>query len=422
MKRLTPALLTLIMFGVVGLLVAAYVAKSLFAKEVKRPVVSTRTIPMPNSDIEPGTMITENNLGMGYIKVNELERDMLLSNRVIVGRVAKTRLTKAEPIRADSLYAPGELPPLQIAHGMRAVSLEVGDSVSMVDGLIKPGHFVDLLFTVRGANIGDDALQGGLTMKLFDGVKVLAINRSQVQSRVERNGNRVTLELTEEQANILTLAKDRGSINLTYNPNGKGKDELALTNSDRVTLYEILGLKKKDPEPEPFVTEIYRGAGRSANMFRADGRSLGGAGGGAGSYMGYTNGNYGGSSYMGYGSNRGGYEIPGNYNTNRGQQGAAGSGQQNAAPNYAPAYPNPSQGSPVVPAPMQPGFNQPGFNQPGLNGPADMLPPGPAGAPQYDLPAPPAPGGSLPTTQRPHVTRPTSVSKPTAARTESVTR
>ncbi|MDP1795916.1 MAG: Flp pilus assembly protein CpaB [Planctomycetaceae bacterium] len=279
MRRLTPALLTLIMFGVVGVLVAAYVVKNALARTEGPAPNPSRNIPMPIADIPAGTVITENHLGQGPYPSDKLERDMLLVNRVIVGRVTKEAIKAAQPIRANHLYQPGEQPPLDLAEGMRAVSVAVGESTSMVDGLIKPGQYVDVLFTYQAAGNADDRFQGGVTMKLFDGVKILAINRSITQGRVDRQSNHVTLELTEAQSNIVVLAKDRGQITLTYNPNGKGTGGLVLNNTDRVTLYEILGLKRPEPDKEPFVTESYRGAGRGTLMFSDKGRRLDGWGG-----------------------------------------------------------------------------------------------------------------------------------------------
>ena len=143
----------------------------------------------------------------------------------------------------------------------------------MVDGIIKPGDSVDVLFTSQGAGVGsDNTYQGGLTMRLFEGVKVLAINRNFAQGRVDRGNNHVTLELTVTQTNIVVLAKDRGKITLTYNPNGKGTGGLALSNAERVTLYELLGLQKSDPLKEPFTTEIFRNSNRVANRFDDKGR------------------------------------------------------------------------------------------------------------------------------------------------------
>lgn len=272
------------MFGVVGFLVAAYVVKNALARTEGPPPNPSRNIPMAIADIAAGTMITENHLGQGPYPSDKLERDMLLVNRVIVGRVTKDAIKAAQPIRANQLYQPGEQPPLDIAEGMRAVTVEVGESTSMVDGLIKPGQYVDVLFTYQASGNADDRFQGGLTMKLFDGVKILAINRSVTQGRVDRQSNRVTLELSEGQSNIVVLAKDRGSLTLTYNPNGKGSGGLAVSNAERVTLYEILGLKRGEPEKEPFVTESYRGAGRGMLYFNDRGRRIDGGASGTGRY------------------------------------------------------------------------------------------------------------------------------------------
>lgn len=277
MRRLTPAMLTVVMFGIVGLLVVAYFAKNLFAQKEKPQTPQMRDVPMAVTEIKPGTIITADHLGVGRYERNKLAADVLLANRVIVGRVAKELIKPATPIKAGQLYQPGELPPLDIGPGMRAMSIEVGDGVAMVDGIIKPSDTVDVLFTAQGtggAGIAD-SYQGGLTMRLFEGVKVLAINRNFAQGRVDRANNHVTLELTVPQTNILVLAKDKGKITLTYNPNGKGNGGLALSNAERVTLFELLGLEKADPIKEPFLTELFKGSTRSAHRFDAQGRRYG---------------------------------------------------------------------------------------------------------------------------------------------------
>jgi pilus assembly protein CpaB len=201
---------------------------------------------------------------------------------------------------------------------MRAVSVEVGDGVAMVDGMIKPGQYVDILFTAQGgggAGVNDATFQGGVTMRLFEGVKILAINRNYTQGRVDRQSNHVTLELTEAQANIVILASDRGKLTLTYNPSGAvGDGGLALSNAERVTLYEILGLKKQDPAKEPFQTEIYRGSGRMTNQFDEKGRFLNGGNGGGYGYTGWNSGGYTGG--LGYGNGGGQYVLPNAPNMN----------------------------------------------------------------------------------------------------------
>ena len=263
------------MFAIFFALVGGYFVKNLLAQKEK-PVASTlREVPMAITDIKPGTVITADHLGMGRYDRTKLTPDVLLVNRVIVGRVARDEIKAAAPIKAGQLYQPGELPALDVGPGMRAVSIEVGDGVAVVDGMIKPGDTVDVLFTSAGAGTGaDSTFQGGLTMRLFEAVKVLAINRNFAQGRVDRGNNHVTLELTVAQTNIVVLAKDRGKITLTYNPHSKGNGGLALSNEERITLFEILGMQKADPAKPPFGTEIYRGSGRQLNMFDERGRRI----------------------------------------------------------------------------------------------------------------------------------------------------
>ena len=270
-------MLTLAMFGILGLLVVGYVAKNLLAVQVKKVVPAMRDVPMAITDISPGTILTAEHLGLGKMQVDQLTREMLLTNRVIVGRAVKSPLKAAEPIKANQLYQPGEMPKLELSPGMRAVTVQVTDAAAMVDGMVKPGDHVDVLFTAMsgGAGASDASFQGGLVMRLFEGVKILVINRNMTRGTVDRGNNHVTLELTEPQANAVVLAHDKGKLTLTYNPNGKGNGGLALTNAERTTFYEILGMTRADKPKDPMVTEIYRGPARSTLVWDASGRYVG---------------------------------------------------------------------------------------------------------------------------------------------------
>jgi len=265
--KLTPALLTVIMLLVVGGLVTAFVAKRMLAHEevvIQREAI---TVPMALTDLKPGTVITEGHIGMGPVRPDQLNREVLRTNRVVVGRIVKTPITRAQPILTSDLYAPGERPPLVVTSGMRAVSVSLSNGTALVDGLIGPGQFVDVHFTPSGSN----GTRGGMVMTLFKGIKLLAINRSQsATTSLGRRSNSVTMELTPEQANIMLLARNRGDINLTYSPNGLGNGGVAVADESRAYLDEVLGLAEPTP---PFVTEIYKGADRRENTFD-DGRLI----------------------------------------------------------------------------------------------------------------------------------------------------
>lgn len=267
MKKLTPARLTMLMFMVVGGLIAAYIAKGLLAVDGRPPAgPESRNVPMPVADLPAGTLITEAHLGIGPTLVKDMTRDILLQNKVIVGRITKEPLKGAHPIRSGQLYEKGVTPPLKVAKGMRAVSVDIR-TTDVVDGLVKPNEFVDVHFTVTAGQ--DPRLRGGMTMTLFKGVKILAMNRLFLQSELANNGtNTITLELTPAQANILLVTREKGSLAFAYTPAGKGDGTVAVTGPDRVYLEEVLGLDPMPTPPQPFVMQIYRGTGRHEIEFR----------------------------------------------------------------------------------------------------------------------------------------------------------
>ncbi|GAB4156930.1 MAG: hypothetical protein Tsb009_33950 [Planctomycetaceae bacterium] len=279
MKILTPARVTLLMLFAIGGLIAAYVAKGLMASDEAPVKIETRAVPMAVADLKPGTVITEAHLGLGRMPVNELSDypGMLLDNRGIVGRVVRSPIRAGTPILSKQLYQPGERPPLEVGEGMRAVSVALSGQVALVDGRIQPGQFVDVHMTPNAEARNDQRYRGGITLTLFKGVKVLAVNSgaSGSSSRLSPSGssNSVTLELTPGQANIIILAARRGEITLSYNPEGRGDGGVGVTDENRATLEEILGLRPVPRPPQPFVSETFKGSSRTTLQFQ-NGRRL----------------------------------------------------------------------------------------------------------------------------------------------------
>ena len=88
MKNLTPAKLIVMMMVAMGLLVALYVGKQLLAKEPPPPrTIGTRVVTMLVGDVEVGTVLTQEHIGMGPWPANEIRNDVLLNATTIVGRV-----------------------------------------------------------------------------------------------------------------------------------------------------------------------------------------------------------------------------------------------------------------------------------------------------------------------------------------------
>lgn len=277
MKNLTPAKLVMLVFVAMGGMIVLYVVKTLTAREIPPPVASTRVVPMLVGDLEPGTVITDKHLGRGPWPAGDIKDDVLLSEGGIIGRVVKVPMEAATPIHGNDLYAHGELPPLSVSQGFRAVTVSIREQAAIMNGLIKPGDFVDIQFTPNDLN-GDPryALVGGMSIKLFKGVRVLALNRDFVQTPLQASQNSVTLEIADEDTGILELCSRKGELTLHFTKVGDGRATVQVQDPNRPTLEEILQLPPVPEEPEPpaepepdrFTSRIYRQSGMVAVRFQ----------------------------------------------------------------------------------------------------------------------------------------------------------
>lgn len=262
MKRVTPAFLTMIMLLVVGGLVVMYVAKRLLAKpeEVREASI---TVPMAVQDLPVGTMITEAHLAKGRIAPSKLEPEHALSNAPLIGRVVKSPISHAKPIKSTDLYLVGEYPELGLEAGMEALTLPTGAGTATVDGIVKVGDRVNIQFTPTTAP--DLNVTGGYTMLLMKGIRVVAMNRN--ASPRARTGS-MTLEVSPEQGRILLLCKDKGQLNMTYTNELSNSGRITLKDSDKATLAEILNVDAPEKQTPPIVTELYSGSGRRLTSFK----------------------------------------------------------------------------------------------------------------------------------------------------------
>jgi pilus assembly protein CpaB len=226
-------MLTIAAFGIIALMAVGFLFKKLTAREVVAEAkVPSRSLPMAISEIEAGTVITRAHIGNGPWQAgSDLSPDTFTTAEGVIGRIAKEKITAARPLRGSQFYAPGDLPDLKVSEGMRAVTINVGDETAMVNGLIKPGQFVDVHMTIDGPAAG-------------------------------------------EQARIMLLAKQKGTIALSYNPTGAGGGGVSVkSEQDRVTLQQLLGIAPIKEKDKPFMTEHFREGMRSTTYFE-DGRRV----------------------------------------------------------------------------------------------------------------------------------------------------
>jgi pilus assembly protein CpaB len=156
--------------------------------------------------------------------------NILLDEAVIEGRLAQ---------RGSG----GGLAPI-IPVGMRAVSVRVNEVVG-VAGFVLPGMRVDVLVTGRppGENV-----VGSVTTTVLQNIQVLSAGQTiQPDARGQAiNAPVVTLLVSPEQAEILTLAGTEGRIQLVLR---NGSDQGVEKTAGR-TVAELFGGRKPKPEPE----------------------------------------------------------------------------------------------------------------------------------------------------------------------------
>lgn len=122
--------------------------------------------------------------------------------------IARFTLYPGEPVRLPRLVTNGQnFMSAILTPGMRAVAIEIGADTS-AGGFVLPNDHVDVIMTRRSAETANGP--GYITETVLENIRVLAIDQT-VQD--DENGNPViigktaTLELTPEQAEVITVAQ-----------------------------------------------------------------------------------------------------------------------------------------------------------------------------------------------------------------------
>lgn len=147
----------------------------------------------------------------------------------IVGQVARKDLSMGDALRDSNLVDGGAgLMSLVLRPGMRAVGLRITDDKT-AGGFILPNDKVDIIHTVV-RDIDGDGVATGISRTILTNVRVLAIGQTSAESAAKNTatgetvkagadvtafGETATVELTPEQAEILTAAQSSGSLSLS---------------------------------------------------------------------------------------------------------------------------------------------------------------------------------------------------------------
>jgi pilus assembly protein CpaB len=227
-------------------------------------------------DLAIGKRIQADDLKLITLDRKDLPKGAFLKTADVVDRAVATPMMAGELLLNGKLAAKGSGEGLTalIEPGMRAVSVQVNE-ISGVSGFIQPGTRVDVLFTRVFSN-GDAA-----TTTILQNAKVIAYGRqldpaAKLDPRDTTRTTVATLLVTQDQAQRLVLAEQRGRIQLVLrNALDDQVDEFAdpIASSDLgiaeppkpqpvrpvVAPDPPLRAKAAKPEEDAHVVRIYRG-------------------------------------------------------------------------------------------------------------------------------------------------------------------
>ncbi|MFO0997833.1 MAG: Flp pilus assembly protein CpaB [Alphaproteobacteria bacterium] len=151
-------------------------------------------------------------------------------------RLAQHRIEVGEPILQAKITGFGDRPILssRISEDMRALSVRMND-VYGVAGFVMPGDRVDILLT-RELEPDAKGKRDLATDILLQSVKVLGIDQDAAETNDKpRIAKAVTVEVTAEQAQKLTLAMQVGTLSLAL----RNHTNIEETRSTRVTWSDL---------------------------------------------------------------------------------------------------------------------------------------------------------------------------------------
>ncbi|MGO8734575.1 MAG: Flp pilus assembly protein CpaB [Terriglobia bacterium] len=230
---------------VVGLVTASFVYKRLQQASVEQPVIAVSHIVVAAAPLPLGSRLRAEDLRLITWPAATALAGSFSRVEDCVDRALTTTVVENEPILAGKL-APKEAGaglPATIPEGFRAISVRVDDVVA-VAGFVTPGTMVDVLVTAEAGGGAGGA--GGVTNTILQDVRVLAAGQKVEQDKEGKpqTVSVVTMLVTPEQANKLTMASTDGRIHLAL----RNTIDTKLVESPPIYMISLLGAR---PQPAP---------------------------------------------------------------------------------------------------------------------------------------------------------------------------
>ncbi len=226
------------------------------------PPGETESIFVAMVDVPLGHAVSPENMKLEAWPKDKVPPGALKKLEEVDGRRTRTKLYAGEPILEAKLLTKGasdQGATALIPKGHRVVSVRV-DAVSGGSSLIVPGDRVDVLVHLvknEGKGIGETS-----TRTILQDVKVFAVNATfsrepQDKDETAIQAKTISLLVTPEQAELVTLATEMGTIRLVM----RSPEDEAVASTSGALVHQLLGneTRKSDRDDEKLVKESKTG-------------------------------------------------------------------------------------------------------------------------------------------------------------------
>ena len=272
-NRLKIALVVAVFFG----LIAAYGIYNFLSQQQKETDslrASNQDIVVAAQDIPPGTTLNDEALKKGLIKTTPWPKSSIpagafSSPQQVIGKVNRVKIMANEPILESRLAGEGAGLTVRLEAGKRALALRV-DEIVGVSGFIVPDDRVDVILTTTPVGANQEMK---ISKIVLQNKRVLSVAQSTEQKDGKPQLARsITLEVTPEEAEKLSLASQEGSIVLALR--GLGDDAFLTTlGSNKRDLLAIAAAPRKaggpaiPAPPDKYRVEVIQGNTRNVVEF-----------------------------------------------------------------------------------------------------------------------------------------------------------
>lgn len=203
-------LIVAVLLGVAAAVVGYYGLTAMANQANAQKDANYRNVVVTVADLTYGVKLDKEMLRIARYPKESVPEGAFASMDSVIGQTTKVFMSAREPVTEIKLSSRGGGLSMLVRPTMRAASLEV-NNVSGVSGFVLPGDRVDVLTTVDGRGVNEDAV----TRTVLQNVEVLAAGQ-----KTEQKDNKpitvqsVTLLVDPEGAETLTLALHEGKIHL----------------------------------------------------------------------------------------------------------------------------------------------------------------------------------------------------------------